>query len=224
MIWTDDILFLHVPKTGGISTTRFLLTNLEGRVQYTANHPVDEAPDAEYHEGPRHETLVQAEAFHSPRGRSVGDFAAVFAVMRNPYDLEVSRYHYLRKGHDVDRGRAQDLAIDDDFEKYLAEAPFFGSFPPRLDRYFRIGDYLPKNLHVLRFERLSTDLAEKLSDFLVEEPVPLPHLNKSDHDDYWRYYDKRCEQLCYQRHRWFFDMSFYQRRYDFAGKDPVVAE
>ena len=133
--------------------------------------------------------------------------------MRNPYDLEVSRYHYLRKGHKIDRGVAQDLAKAGDFKSYLAAAPFFGSMPPRLDRYFRIGDFLPTNLKVLRFEHLEVDLAAKMSPYLRNDGTRLAHLNRSKHDDFWNYYDDEAEELCYRRHSWFFDMSFYERHH-----------
>jgi len=140
--------------------------------------------------------------------------------MRNPYDLEVSRYHYLRKGHKIDRGVAQDLATAGDFKQYLAAAPFFGSMPPRLDRYFRIGDYLPRNLKVLRFERLATDIDTSMGPYLRADRTALPHMNKSHHDDFWTYYDEEAEELCYQRHNWFFDMSFYERRSEFDEPKP----
>ena len=211
MIWNDQVLFLHVPKTGGISVTTYLLENLQHAPSYTAEHRIKNVERAEFHEGRRHETLIDAEAFFGSRGRSVNSFGAIFATMRNPYDLEVSRFHYLHKGHAIDKGLAQDLAMAGDFKKYLRFAPFFGSMPPRLDRYFRIGDVVPRNLRVLRFEHLDEDLENRMTAYLRSDRKPLAHLNRSHHEDFWSYYDDEAEELCYRRHPWFFDMSFYGR-------------
>src|SRR5204862_3166773 len=49
--------------------------------------------------GTRHENLVQAAQVLAPLGRKLGDFEIVLALIRNPYDLEVSRFRYLRRGH-----------------------------------------------------------------------------------------------------------------------------
>lgn len=211
MIWTDDVLFLHVPKTGGISVTEFLLKNLEGSVAYTAEQPTKADHGATFVKGRRHELMVEAEAFFNARGRCLTDFAEVFAVMRNPYDLEVSRYHYLRLGHVIDQGLAQELALAGDFAEYLAAAPFFGWSPPNLTGYYRIGNYIPDNLRILRFESLAHELDSRMAPYLKAGRALLPHLNKSDHDDYRSYFDARTERLCFERHRWFFDLGFYPR-------------
>lgn len=211
MIWTKDILFLHVPKTGGMSVTEFLLKNLDGPVSYTSDTRHSGARHAKFIEGSRHETLADAESFFTYKNRSVFDFDAIFAVMRNPYDLEVSRYHYLRQGLKVDRGPAQDLALAGDFREYLRNAAFFGALPPRLDRYFQLGNVIPPNMQILRNEYLDVDLRMRLAPYLVANPTELPRSNTTQHDSWTEYYDDVTEELCYRRHRWFFDLGFYPR-------------
>ncbi|MEM7139529.1 MAG: hypothetical protein AAF548_00755 [Actinomycetota bacterium] len=211
MIWTDDVLFLHVPKTGGISITDHLLEHLNGSVSYTAEQPAKQAYGASFAHGRRHELMVEAQAFFQARGRSLEDFEEIFAVMRNPYDLEVSRYHYLQKGHEIDRGIAQDLAMEGDFTAYLEDAPFFGWSPPNIAGYYRIGERIPANLRILRFENLAAEINTRMNAHLDPDRGVLPHRNSSERDAYARYYDGRSEQLCYERHRWFFDLGFYPR-------------
>ena len=74
--------------------------------------------------GKRHETLIDAASFFTYRNMRLEQFEKIFVVMRNPYDLELSRYAYLRKNLPQDRGRAQDIALESDFSEYLATAPF----------------------------------------------------------------------------------------------------
>jgi len=220
LIWNNELLFLHVPKTGGMSVTDFLLDNLALPVHYTTDSKHRRKKRARFHEGRRHETLVEAEGyFNSMRNSSISDFEVVVAVMRNPYDLEVSRYHYLQKGNAVDKGLAQDLAVAGDFTQYLREAPFFGASPPRIDRYFTIMGSMPDNLRIIRYENLEQDFHRLVGPHLANKRARLPHMNKSARSDWRDYFDEEAEELCYQRHAWFFDKGYYTR-FDPAGDEP----
>ena len=50
-------------------------------------------------EGSRHERLTEAAASLARFGRRLEDFDTIISIMRNPYDMEVSRYHFLRRGY-----------------------------------------------------------------------------------------------------------------------------
>ena len=120
MIFNDDLLFLHVPKTGGMSVTRYLLETLPKPLAIT--HPVDD-PDLHKQEithldGARHESLAEARDMLAALGRDIREFQMVLVGMRNPYDQEVSRYAFLRQGHHWELGPEQDLALASDFETF----------------------------------------------------------------------------------------------------------
>ena len=214
MIWNNEILFLHLPKTAGMSMTALLEENLSGPV-CISEPGIDRRLEKDgliYFPGKRHENLFDAESFFTYRNRSVFDFEKVLVVMRNPYDLEVSRYFYLRKGRDVDRGPAQEIAMSCDFTEYLQRAPFFGQKPPRLDKYFSMNGMIPDNMAILRYENLSNDIEFNLEKFLKSKDYKLNHINKSNRKPATDLYDKETEEMCYLRHRWFFDKGFYSRQ------------
>ena len=152
MIWNEQILFIHAPKTGGMSLTHYL---------------TDHLPDGRVTEK-RHETLAEARAELANEGRRLEDFEKVFVVMRDPYMLEISRFNYLRLGHPWDVGKAQEVALNGDFKRYLAEAPFFGYFPPQLDLYYHENGSTPANLVVLRYERLNEEVEKHIAPFCRE--------------------------------------------------------
>jgi hypothetical protein len=199
-----------VPKTAGMSMTELLKTCLSGRVFITEPGARKVLENVVYLSGKRHETLCDAESFFIYLNKSIFDFKKVFCVMRNPYDLELSRYSYLRLGHAHDKGPAQEIALSSDFKGYLANAPFFGMNPPRFNLYFTFNGVLPDNLIVLRYETLAQDIDRYMSPYL-KPGGKLPSINKSRHKSYSKVYDKEAEELCFLRHRWFFEKGFYSR-------------
>lgn len=212
MIWNEKILFLHVPKAAGMSVSDLLLNGLKGQVSITEPCPERKKIGNVLHiPGKRHETLFDAESYFTYINKSCLDFEKIFVVMRSPYDLEVSRYFYLKKGYEIDKGPAQAIAMNSSFKEYLATAPFFGQFPPRLDRYFHMHGSIPNNLVVLKHEYLTNDISFHLSPYL-QEGVRLDHINQSNRRPADELYDSESEGLCYNRHKWFFDKGFYSRR------------
>lgn len=198
MIWNQDILFLHAPKTGGMSITAYFSDHL-------SNYRITEK---------RHETLAEARSELASLGIALEAFQQIFVVLRNPYTLEISRFNYLRLGRPWDKGPDQELALSGDFKRYLREAPFFGHFPPRLDLYYHEDGRAPANLRVLRYERLEDEIRQHVAPFLRTANAPLPHENPTIAARFEEYYDSEAEEFCYLRHRWFFDTGLYSRRYN----------
>src|ERR1700688_3293412 len=117
MLFSDKLLFIHVPKTGGMSVTQFLIDNIPERVTLLAPpyrpNPSLSLPlrvrakmwikhtlrrlripgfiHVSYAEGMRHERMADAALALVRFGRRLEDFETILAVVRNPYDLEVSR-------------------------------------------------------------------------------------------------------------------------------------
>lgn len=212
MIWNDEILFIHVPKTGGMMMTDVLIKKLHKPLYYSVppGHANLDRDDVIVVDGTRHEFLDEADPVLQKYGKSVRDFRFILTAMRNPYDMEVSRFGYLRNGYLHDKGSAQDLALKGDFDEFIEKSTFHGRTDPQLHRYYTIRGEIPDNLVVLRYENLESDFGEFLRKLNVE-PGRFPKINASKHSKYTSYLSAKTEQIIFDKHRWFFEHGYYKR-------------
>ena len=252
MLFNKDLLFVHTPKTGGLSTTGYLLDNLPRPVYLT--HPIWDASlparGVVQIDGTRHETLAEARDIAARHGFALERFPLVLATIRNPYDLEVSRWAYLRQGHIWERGPEQDLALASSFEEFAVRneqrgggwatgslAAYDraaaaadgdgdgnedgGGKRSELKDFYMLDGRIPENLRMLRFERLADDLASALADVGVDaHPGGFPWINRSTRQDYPSYYTDRAEKAVYRRYHWVFDRGLYPRLNPNPTPDP----
>jgi hypothetical protein len=213
MLFNDKVLFIHVPKTGGMATTSYLLKVLPGRKYYTAPQP-DPDPamaelDVRYAFGSRHETLGEARVVLGRLGYKLSDFSVIIAGARDPYAIEVSRYAYLHNGHSVDSGSEQDLAMSSDFATFVLKSDKELAAP--IEQYYTVDERMPNNLRIVRLEHLDDDLSQVFREFGVPWTGPVLRDNESVHDDYRSYYTTPSEAVVYDRYRWVFDQGWYAR-------------
>jgi SAM-dependent methyltransferase len=226
MIFSKDILFLHVPKTGGMSVTSYLLDLLPPPVYYV--RPPDLREDFARRNGvvpivgPRHGSLADAADLAREQGLALSDFKLLIAVLRNPYSLDVSLYHYLRTGHPWDEGPNQRLALTRDFATFAASSSFSGDIASPLqshrplESYFYWEGEFPANLTIARFESLEADVKDALSSAGIATDLKFPWKNKSRHEDFSAYYTKEAEEAVYRKYKWVFDAGFYERMPELA--------
>ncbi|HEY5046452.1 MAG TPA: hypothetical protein VII49_00340 [Rhizomicrobium sp.] len=240
MLFNDKLLFVHTPKTAGTSVTSFLIANLPRGV--TLTEPPDR-PDPSLPlsttarlklelrrlrrtlglslraslkriDGTRHESLQEAAEALAPLGRNLRDFEAIVAVIRNPYDLEVSRFHFFRRGHHGVKGLAheyaEELALAGDFGAFARKAPYHGRLPGRIEDWYEIDGAMPPNLRLVRFETLEEDLY-RIVGGLYPIGSKLPKLNATKHGPYAGYLTTEIEEAIYRKYRWLFDRQFYRR-------------
>ena len=230
MIFSEDLRFIHVPKTGGMSTSVYLLETLPRPVYLSHPEEVwnDTLPKRGILQivGRRSETLAEAREVVARYGFDVGRFPLVLATSRNPYDLEVSRYAYLRIGHAWEHGPEQDLAFSSTFEEFAVKNQQRGGswatdavtthdavtraaeaarpeYANELKDFYAPDGSPPDNLRVVRFENLAAELLAALRSVGIEgRAADFPWVNRSREDDFAAYYTPRAEEAIYHRYAW----------------------
>lgn len=209
MIFNDEFLFIHVPKTAGMSVSDALLNSLRGSVHYAVQEGHGARMAAEkIIPGKRHQTLASANLYfkQAKLNHRVENFKYVMAMVRNPYEMEVSRYHYLRKGHLWDKGLNADLALAGNFADFVAGSRWWFQFRD----YYTVNGIIPENLYIVRFENFEQTIQLTFGD-CFHKKFQVKRLNKSHSTDYRRYYTDELEELVYKKYQWIFDKGYYPR-------------
>lgn len=225
MLFTQDILFIHVPKMAGMSITRFLLNNLRGDIHlYLPRRAFDHAMRTvefddvrdrlELIEGTRHEDLHHAREKLAQRGIELSSFKLIVAPIRNPYDLEISHFEHLRSRHAKQAIRlnpAQRDCLDRrDFAQFVEIFPFFKRAPDEIRRFWTLNGTRPDNLRMIRFENLAEELLDAVAPYsLVRKD--LAHVNRSSRKaPVEGYLTPSIEAAIYRKYNYLFD--FYERQ------------
>jgi hypothetical protein len=204
----DGVLFVHPPKTAGTSVVEFLVKNLPGEKTLTMPPGQPAQKGARILPGIRHETLAQAVTVVEGLDMRLTDFRLVLAVIRNPYDLEVSRFAYFRLGHPWDRGRPQEIALTGDFDRFCREAGYPWGHHAPIERWYTLDGRMPSNLRLIRFESLAQELTDVVGGITTVR-YPLQHRNATSRDDWRSYVNSTNEPLLFAKYRWLF--QFYDR-------------
>ena len=175
-------IFIHIPRTGGIST-REILQGYEGSVVY------DKWCKADLKVGP-HEPLTDY-----IKKVKLKDTDAYFkwARVRNPWDRLVSIYTRRRSSSDflkTNESCARE-AIDNPFSDWV-DMQMPETLRPWRRNIFNQRRYI-KNQgldFVARFENINEDFSF-FCDKVGLPKIELPHKNAYDHDDYRKYYNKK---------------------------------
>jgi hypothetical protein len=175
-------IFLHIPKSGGLSLVDALSRKTEVEEKFKSGHP-------------RYENYIDF------FGEEVSTYYS-FTFVRNPWDRFVSAFHYLKKGgrnnclHDINAGKAlknynfSSFAKDFTFQKF--------NFVHFAEQLFFIGQ--PNQLNFIgRFENLQQDF-NTVCDKIGIPRQQLSHMNKSKHKHYSEYYDDETREIVAEKY------------------------
>ena len=212
MVFTDNFLFLHYPKTGGITLTKGLLKNLKGEVRLTVPEGHEKSKyGEEVIKGRRHENYKQAKQFflESDFPHSLETFEIILVIIRNPYDYMVSRYHYLNLNKPWDNGRAAVIAREGDFKNFAINAP---EFYPTESFIFDERGQIPDNMMMIRFEDFTNQINVRLQKYL-KNPINFSRkLNSTSRKPFPEYIiDLETEEAIYKKFKLLFDKGYYNR-------------
>ena len=194
MIFCKDFLFVHVPKTGGMSVTRWLLNNYMGELflsvpknafDHARNSLAfdDIAPRLTLVEGIRHEKLSDAQAVTAAHGYALEDFETIVGIIRHPYDLERSYFHHLQRPKTIalrknNNDPSMAAAATVDFLEFVETCGFYGKNPSDVEEYFTIDGETPANMKMVRMENFVDELDSVFGPYLADR-FPLGHQNRS---------------------------------------------
>ena len=177
--------FIHIPKTGGVSISRWLTANANGSYLLEKSH------------GGKHADQKRIARYLKQKDVDMG---YTFCVVRNPWDRLVSAYHYYR------RLKKMDVS----FERFIHgewkssnKSNQWGCAEKQMHSYFYDIDC------VLRFESLNDDF--KTIQQLFKCNKQLAKHNKSNHNDFREYYTPELVDIVATRHAKdiaMFDYSF----------------
>lgn len=224
MIFNNDLIFIHIGKTGGTSCARYLLHNLKTPV-YNCHHGAFAQIKALKIDGivpkediNRHCTLTETlDYIRQFNGKQLKDFAKVVAVIRHPYTLEYSYYKHLQKPH-VKKRRKDDIRLLElaggNFKTFVGKADYHRRNHTQ-DDFVRVGNEIPDCVELIRFEQLAVAFPEAVSRFCRKEgKYPFPHAN---HTEYQSNINNELtddvKELIYQKHKFMFDSGLYSTNY-----------
>ena len=214
MLFNDEFVFLHHPRTAGKSLTRYMIEAWRGPIHgLVSKGQLRELadvmrPDVFLEAVGAHQSIRRAKAILAKRDRRIDDFRAVFVGVRNPYDLAVSRYFTMRRTYKWNSHRPRfRMAHELDFEEF-----FLNTREKDLSSQFLTLDgALLENQRFIRFESLQEDVDAIAKEYGFN-PAILLHLNSTPREHYSKYITtSQCERAIYDRFRYLFDSGLYPR-------------
>lgn len=210
MILSKQLLFVHIPKTGGTSVRHFLLENLPRPILHVRAHDKNlprSATDATHLIGNKHMDLVAVRPLVQLfAGIDIPQLPVVIAGVRDPYEREISLFRYWL--------RNQKRVI----EKLGAVWPDFEAFTRRestldrtLDNFYMLDGIVPANMHFVRTEAMDTDLRVALRTIGLEVDTPVQVLNAAPNRLDPGELTPRAEAAIHARYRLYFERGLYPR-------------
>jgi hypothetical protein len=192
--YSHHFIFIHVPKTAGLSLVTALAPYTHDSSGYWMNSLLDKigihVNHWTHYRNKRFRPHTSARQVQRQLPRDVFDNMFKFGFVRNPWERVISYYHYvLRHPNHKRHKRARSLGGVDSFVQWACAA---GKMYSQADMLVDDQDNLLVD-YVGRFESLSDDF-QRVCDRL-QISVTLPHVNKSNYGDYRSYYNPRTRQV-----------------------------
>ncbi len=187
------ILFVHIAKTGG-SSVRGALNRLEWSDPYAwairAANVLTRA--TKYRIGSKFPRHAKAVAAWENIGEPFWSELFKFTFVRNPWDLQASSWHHLRRVKGADTDRFPDFRSFLDYKFDADRSPDWHFDISATSQSLYIRDMEGRTIldFVGRYERLHEDFAEACRRGGIEQ-LELPHIRESKKRarDYREYYD-----------------------------------
>lgn len=196
--YSHRFIFIHVPRAGGQSVSAALAPYAYVPREYFPRIPVlRKLGDSKMRAlRARRWGHIKARELQVELPADVFESFFKFTFVRNPWDLEVSIFHYVRQR--VDHPWHEDFKRFGDFDEYLDWRIHEQGVEPQSEFAYGEGGELLVDF-VGRFERLPEDFAEVCARVGIE--CALPHNNRSAHRDFRAYYSPATRALVADAYR-----------------------
>lgn len=205
--YSHSFIFFHVAKVAGISIREALAPYAQDPPHFRIRRP---PPDIAGRPNPLYEiwssTLTHATA-QQVQKELPREFNAYykFAFVRNPWDWQVSMYHFLRKempGFHLKN-------FHEFLEWVISQEKPFPKGATKLQKMMLVDAQGQIAVDAIgRFENLSSDFQRITARFGIN--VPLAQRNASLHNNYQSYYDDYCRNLVATHYAEDIDLFGYQ--------------
>ena len=220
MLFNDKLIFIHIPKTGGMSCSRYLARVLQPTVHVCSEVSLQEVA-RERVDGlvaqphiPRHSTLAEAlPLIEQVDGRTLQDFDRVVAVIRHPFALEYSFYRHLQKPTVRKRlkgGRPELALAMGPFDEFARKANYHQPGKPQ-EAFFTLGGEIPPQVELVRMEDISNALPAAVAAYCRPRARQrFPHQTRTSGKNRLReLISDEIREVLYNKHRWMFDQGYY---------------
>ncbi|MCF7908404.1 MAG: sulfotransferase family protein [Candidatus Omnitrophica bacterium] len=185
-------IFIHIYKNAGTSITKALMPFTMNKLQRSRLGQQLKRLHIPYFEPRSYPTHINASELITEIGKNVFNSFFSFAIVRNPWDWQVSLYHYTLK--DTSHFQHQLFKNFRNFDEYIRwrcaeEVRFQKDFI-----YSKDGTLLVN--FVGRFEKIDTDFKTICSHIGVS--ASLPKLNVSNTKPYQQFYNEETKNLVRQ--------------------------
>jgi len=244
--YNDDVLFIHIPKTGGWSCKQYMRDNLHGVLM--PDDPESKLPIGH----------IRLADIHRFTGRDLDTFTLIIAVLRDPYEQQLSQWSFWRDRYARGERHVHDYiaatyptlerflsdprcdfnvwydqhigfkAGDTPAEQQAAKAEAILKSSRAANRYELFGGYyrywlevdgtIPDNVTICYHERLAADFTAALKPYIDGTPPPMPTLNASPSRRKTReYYTPQAAAMVEAKFDWAFNEHY--QKWLYSGRD-----
>lgn len=206
-------IFLHIYKNAGTSIRRALRPHTIPRWQAAANQLLKRIGSRQFCSSHDRRHPTAAEVINE-FGRQTFDSCFSFAIVRNPWDWEVSQYKYICKNTDhLHHGLVSEMA---GFREYLA---WKSRGPFRLQQEFVDFDHKQAVDFVGRFENLDKDFGIICKRIGLK--LKLATRNRTSGKPFQEYYDRNSIELIKQMYQ--LDLERFQYEFESSATNVEIA-
>ncbi len=196
--YTHSFMFFHVAKVAGISIRQALAPHVQEPEHFQINRPPREIGGKTNNLYEIWNSMLTHATVKQTKRSLPKEFnqSYKFAFVRNPWDWQVSMYHFLLK--ETENSRYETIKALGSFKKYLEWVADEDNPFPKGATKLQKSMLVDENGHIAvdeigRYENLAEDFSRITTRLGIN--TSLPKLNNSHHKCYQDYYDADSKRL-----------------------------